>query len=269
MPSNYENPPAWFNLKNYDATRNMSALDWQKNIAVREGLGQLLEQELTLRSSATVLDYGEAECQDSQSLFDAEFSKLLAEPIQHAKETPLITTNSAVFPLTIERAQLLVNVIAYQRECHSVSNNSAKSSCDDELAVYGEEGFAMHQHLVIDFRASKQEIQQDFNAWLNDTVKKHRAIYPRKKEPGITDKTLSDWHRDRVLPYQDLFLWHKRHCKTMPRGSALMDWLKPLGDSSRDKAYALEDAAKQIFSLRTIKQLSFPIGHQLNDCQQG
>ncbi len=224
-------PPSWFKLENYTKSDLLDYERWRAQIGSRVYLAALLAS-------------------DQLTVFDEKFLDICTTPFFELDFDALYGSSKAVYSLTYGVAKSIVDTL------ESLSP-ARLTSCDVRLAEDNQTSFAMHRHITVDLHASKSEILRDFKKYLEDALEENRIQFERKREAGITQSLLQGWHEHQVLAYQDLFLWHQRHQKSMPSETKLSDWLFPLGDFGKDKVRDTREKAKSAFTLVTLRQLSF------------
>jgi hypothetical protein len=232
--SSLHSPPTWFSLDHYQNADRLDFEGWRIQIGNRiylDGLARL----------------------DTKDQFDQCFKNIIESPFFDFGFADVNISSKAVYPLTFGVANAMVSTLA-------LLNPDRKDSCDQRLRDDGQESFAMHAHLTIDFNASKAKIIKDFEAWLVPSLETHRKQFPRDREAGMTKAVCKSWHEHKILPYQDLKLWFQSKGLPLPSDTILADWLYPDGDADKDKARTTREKAESAYNLTTLRQLSLAAG---------
>ncbi|MGZ3236854.1 MAG: DUF6387 family protein [Burkholderiaceae bacterium] len=230
----FDHPP-WFDIGRYAATDRLDFEGWRTQIGNRIFLNLLLNTS-------------------REEEFDQYFSEIKAGPFMDLGFEANFSSGKATYPLTFGVANTMVAALVP----HSPDR---KMNCDEMLSEIGEDSFAMHAHLTIDFNASETEIIDDFKAWLALAIEKNRKQFPRKREAPISDAVIKSWHDHQILPYEDLRLWHMRKGSDLPGHKILAHWLFSETDSARagkgidNKVRDTITKASSAFKLATLQQL--------------
>jgi hypothetical protein len=218
-------PPDWFKINEYAGTSEFDLEGWRIVIASRIYLDGLFKASMF-------------------ELFDQKFSEIQLSPFD-IDVTAAYSSDKAVYPLSYGIASAIVSALASPKP-------NRLDSCDRKLQEAGQDGFAENAHLTVDFNASKEQIMNDFEAWLIPALSEYYGQDSSRKA-GITKTLISAWHKFALLPYQDLFLWYRRQGTRMPSDSVLASWLSL---ETADMVRQARNKSEQIFVLSTLRKLS-------------
>ena len=236
IPTQLQDPPAWFNIANYDETNTLDFEGWRTQVGSRIILAGLLSAKLN-------------------DQFDIYFGEIQNAPFMDIGFDAKYVSDRAVYPLTYGVANAIVESLAPH-------NPNPNDICDQKLQAYGQEGFVLSAHLTVDLDGSKEDLIKDFKAWLDPAVAEYRQRFPRPREPGITQSVIRSWHDFQILSYQDLWLWHRRQGVPMPSDTVMANWLFSVRDGGdKNKARATKLNAKLVFTRSTLRQLAIAQSH--------
>jgi len=224
------NPPSWFDLNKYSDSVLFGFDAWRMQIGNRVALKGFLDA----RESAQ---------------FSSHFETIKKAPLSDIGFSVRFGSEHAVYPITFGVASSIVEAL------HPFSPSNG-DSYDQKLRDSGQDAYAMHAHLTVDLNASRTEIVDSFEAWVDQALAENRMGYPREREPGMSEKVLEGWNRYRILPYQDLVLWHASNGYPMPSDTRMADCLFPEGNGDKDVVRETRRKAKLAFTLATVRQLS-------------
>ncbi len=226
MTASIFDSPHWFKLAHYDGTSLLDFEGWRSQIGTRVFLAGLLDMGM-------------------KEQFDVHFAQIASSPFMDIDFGDNYVSNKATYPLTFGVAEEIVNTL----KPHAPHR---KTNCDQMLSEIGQDSFAMQGHLTIDLYASKRQIIKNFEAWLEIAMEK----IPRERNPGITIAVTKSWHDHQILPYQDLWLWHRRKKIDLPSHPILTVWLFPKTEHGNDKVRDTIKKAVSAFTLTTLRQLA-------------
>lgn len=222
--------PSWFKLDRYGRTGDLDFEGWHTQIGTRICLAGWLAAGKTEE-------------------FDKYFAVIAETPFMDIGFEANYPSGEAAYPTTFGVAEAMVDTLKPLAP-------HRKTNCDQMLSDIGQDSFAMHAHLTIDFNASETEIKTDFDVWLKSAIAKNREQFPRSRDASMTANVIKSWHTHQILPYQDLWLWHQRQGREMPAHPMLLKWLFPKTYDGKDKVRDTIAKAKFAFQLATLRQLS-------------
>lgn len=226
--------PDWFNLRNYNGTDRLDFEGWRTQIGNRIGLKSMLDTNATDR-------------------FDSLFKEIQTSPFYDIGFSDTYVSSNAVYPLTFGVASALVDALESLKP-------EPSASCDQSLSEAKQVGFGMHAHLTVDLNASEKELLKGFERWMKGAITENRLRIPRSRESRISPDVINSWHKNRVLPYRDLYLWHLRQKQEMPSDTVVADWLFPdsVDEYGGDKEAVRNSRLKseQTFSLSILRRLN-------------
>lgn len=223
--------PDWFDIHRYDGCSRLDFEGWRNQIGTRIFLAGLLAV-------------------NEQEQFDLHFAEIKDSPFTDIDVADNHVSSKAVYPLTFGVADTMVSAL-------KPLSPHRRDGCDETLSNDGQEAFAMHAHLTIDFNASETEIINDFKAWLVTALAANRTQFPRGgRNAGITASMIGSWHYHQILPYEDLRLWYLRQGNKLPSATILAHWLFPDSDAGKDKVRDTISKAGSAFQLTTLRQLT-------------
>jgi len=226
--------PAWFQLERYSRTESLDFAAWKIQVENRVHLGALLKSS------------------ELHSEFDRLFAEISADPFRNLGFSAAYSAASSVYPHTVKKSMTLLAAVCDHLDD---SESDVTTPFDEKLSEIGDISFAMHRHIVVDLHASETKIKRDFAAYIDAEIKKNRLQFKRTREAEITEKVLESWSNRKILPYQDLWLWHQRHGRSMSDFDA-SELLFPDGSGDKDTAAESRKKAKLVFTLTTVRQLS-------------
>jgi hypothetical protein len=230
LRTSVQDPPDWFDLDKYAATDTLDFEGWRAQVFTRISLEGLLSANLT-------------------DEFDLYFGQIQNAPFMDIGFDINYVSDKTVYPLTYGVANAIVDSL-------SPNNPNPNDNCDQKLRDYGQDGFVISAHLTVDLDGSKEEIIQNFQSWLEPALAEYRTLYPRAREPGITQPVIRSWHDYQVLPYQDLKLWYRRQNIKMPSDTVIATWLFAEQEGDKNKALETRNKAAETFSRSTLRLLA-------------
>ena len=185
-------------------------------------------------------------------MFDDGFAKIMADPftdLGFKSFTHANPTDKTFYPLTFKSAKEIVAILS-NTDC------ADHEHCDSKLREIHSEAYSGRAHLFVDLRAPKQLLKEQFEKWLDTSLVK------RKRGPAISDAVIQRWAVNHpILPYQDLWLWHKRHDLEMPSDFIMAEWLQI---NARNAARETKEKAPTAFSIETYDNLKFSASAENN-----
>lgn len=205
--------PPGFDIKKYVDARQFNTADWWAlAFRKRSDLYWSWEDEINLLGD--------------EKGWLSKLNILLDNPLQIGVEpgakdvySPLPKRDPAstdtVWPLTLEKAYLLrelideKNLMALQlileHQDRDEKDEDTLHEAFDSHRRAMEEPFWDHLgHLVVDLRATDDDIRQDFKTWLSEFRKLHEV---QPKFLVFQTGKMETWAKDHVLAYMDLYLW--------------------------------------------------------------
>lgn len=234
MPKIPATTPPWFKLELYSRVDVLDFSAWKTQVENRVHLAALLSSP------------------EQHSEFDKQFAQIAKDPLTNLGFKASYSALSSVYPQTIIKSAMMFEALNGHIEQSEVDR---KTQFDETLAKIGDISFAMHRHITVDLHASETKIKRDFAKYIEMEIKKNRTQFKRTREAEITLRSLQSWNKRRVLPYQDLWLWHQRHGQAMSDFDA-SEWIFPDGSGDKDTVAECRKKAKIVFTLTTIRQLS-------------
>jgi hypothetical protein len=227
--SDIPRPPRWFKIKNYSGVTSLHFRGWATQIGNRFFLGMLLD----------VSDFVE---------FDKHFARLMTDPLVDLGFNASAPSDKTLYSLTFGVAKAITDALS-DTDC------ADNDTCDEKLRSHFPGMFDEQAHLYVNLRAPKLLLKQQFSEWIE------QAGLPRSRGAALTLSKTSTWSGCHpILPYQDLYLWHKRHDHLLPSDSVMAEWLKLYG-GDKDTARATRMEAIQAFTLANY----FDLIHSASD----
>lgn len=223
--------------------------------------------------------------------FEAAHSKALAEYVWSViEENPILSDPSSPIPVKLasgsreikvhEKTRLLTQASVRPTQCgdlvefieqyrDSFTTDESLDLVQDPVVADAESAFFLtaidqlstgyqqnHALLTIDLRASNDQLDADFRAWLNLARKTYRAPGRGDQRRNITKTMKSKWTSYQLLAYLDILLWLRLNDKSVgqfPWGMLLFPKTGelPFNDET------LPDLAAQALSIETVNTLQF------------
>lgn len=224
-------PPEWFKINTYSGTQHLNFEGWRKHLSDRAYLKDVLGFNRMLW------------------FFDERFKLIQEAPFYElglAPTFPLPT--KTVYPLTLGQAVLLGSLVD--------DSTGFFDSCDDALKKASPEVYQMQTHIAVDLNASIGQLKADFAALVKPLLRRNREAHPRDREAGITTTVVSSWHKHQILPYIDLWLWHRRHKMEMPTQETLSVWLFKDAPGDNFKIRETEKKAMEALQPNALRRLA-------------
>jgi hypothetical protein len=221
-------PPApyWFKVDNYAYMKQIDYRGWATQIGNRFRLDSLLQLELN-------------------DVFDEEFAKIMSNPFFDlgAKSSNRANpTDKTLYPLTVKGAKTIVEILSAM-ECEDHEH------CDDQLRKINYDMFSRRGHLLVDLSAPKTLLKAQFKEWLDSSENS------RMRGPAISPSVIQYWAIGHpILPYRDLWLWHKRYSLSMPSDYVIANWLNI---EDKDAARITREKASSAFTFAMVDDLKF------------
>ena len=250
----------WFDIKNYHCAANLTADEWATQIITRVHLEAMLDGKRFEQ-------------------FDNAFREIkLARPLgvildstdSSRKYTNTFPSDKAIYPLKVGVAKAIAEM--------SVEFGFRDSdSIDGQLQAVRPNENSDKAYLYVHANAPKAKLMAQFEEWIDEVQKIHPPKFKRKAFTGIKIDEIDSWAKNReeaesvnfltaslspkdiptyhpILPYQDLYLWHKRYGKKMPTFGELVDLLVA-NSGEISTVQVIKRKAKQAFTLDTYNGL--------------
>ena len=236
---------SWFNLNNYEGLKDLDLYGWYQQLAIRDRIKSILlsYDDILGIEGEDLNDFEEMQIYEAVSYreildSDGDWEELYAAPtlrwIEQIKHNPIIdlddskkyklhksdlkypfntysiiSTPAYIIYLLAADDQLrnvwkICNILYKDMEEVTKKQTELIKTPYDLLSI--DEGILENKglaHVTVDLTATDEQIKKDFSHWLSEYRK---ATNFRSNKGIFTKKDLSDWCRERLLPYIDLKL---------------------------------------------------------------